>query len=190
MADAMNAWTPTDATLMAQLADGRMDALGPLYDRYGRMVKSVLLRLDPGLPVEQCDDLAQDVFLTLAETAPRYQEQQRLKSWLCGIAARTLQGRKRRWWTRKGLLLRFGREGAGVALGAPPRPDDQAGARQALHRAMADLPDSLREVLVLVHLEGLTAEEVAAALEIFPKTVWTRLHRARTRMRTTLEEGS
>ena len=139
MTEAMNAWQPTDAALMAKLASGHVGALGPLYLRHGRMVKSLMFRLEPGLSVEQCDDLAQDVFLTLLDTAGRYQEQQRLKSWLCGIAAKRLRGWRRRRWTRRGLLARHGQAGAGVALGGAVPPDAQAGARRDLVRAMEAL---------------------------------------------------
>ena len=189
MTEAMNAWQPTDAALMASLAEGQVDALGPLYLRYGRMVKSLMLRLEPGLTLEQCDDLSQEVFLTLLDTAGRYQEQQRLKSWLCGISAKRLLGWRRRRWSRQRLLDRHGEAGAAVALGGAVRPDMQAGARQDLARAMAVLSSDMRATVVLHHIEGLDATEVAETLGISTNTVWTRLHRARALIRQALESG-
>ncbi len=178
----------TDATLMHDLAQGQIAALGPLYERHGRMVKTVLLRMEPGLQLEQADDLAQEVFLTLAKTAGRYHEQNKLKGWLCGIASRRLKGWRRKRWTRGRLLRIFGSQGAGVAMTEPPAPDETAAARQALDRALASLPEDWRHVLVLHHMEGLPAEQIGAALGISTNTVWTRLFRARKRMKQALEE--
>jgi RNA polymerase sigma-70 factor (ECF subfamily) len=55
-----------------------------------------------------------------------------------------------------------------------------------LAAALANLPLSKREVFVLVRLEGLSGEEVARALGIPVRTVWTRLHHARLKLRVAL----
>lgn len=52
-----------------------------------------------------------------------------------------------------------------------------------LDRGLATLPPEQREVLLLVALEGLTYEEVAAQLDVPLGTVMSRLYRARERMR-------
>ena len=180
----MNAIEPSDSTLMRDLARGQPHALGPLYLRYGRMVKTVLMRLEPGIDLSVVDDLAQEVFLTLARTASRYREQGQLKSWLCGISARKLQDWRRR---RRNRLLLLERRGDPVAPSPAPRPDEQAAAREALGRALKALPVDFREVLVLHHMEGLSAEQIGAALQISTNTVWTRLHRARKAMQLAVE---
>jgi len=57
----------------------------------------------------------------------------------------------------------------------------------ALHRAIAELPEERRIVVVLRDLEGLSYEEIAAALELELGTVRSRLHRARMDLREKLE---
>jgi RNA polymerase sigma-70 factor, ECF subfamily len=52
-----------------------------------------------------------------------------------------------------------------------------------LEAALAALPDSLRVVFVLRELDGLSTEEVAAALQLGESAVKVRLHRARLRLR-------
>ncbi|MEV4256862.1 sigma-70 family RNA polymerase sigma factor, partial [Spirillospora sp. NPDC049652] len=63
---------------------------------------------------------------------------------------------------------------------------DAAGLRGALARALADLPDGDRDVLLLVALADLSHQEVAAALEIPYGTVGSRLNRARRKLRAAL----
>ena len=70
-----------------------------------------------------------------------------------------------------------------------PQPDQQAAARQALGVAIQALSPAFRDVVVLHQIEGLSASEVAAALNISTNTVWTRLHRARQQMRAALDAG-
>ncbi|MBT2189393.1 RNA polymerase sigma factor [Sphingobium nicotianae] len=59
--------------------------------------------------------------------------------------------------------------------------------RRLLEFAIAGLPVEFRLVFILRHVEGLSIEEVAQALEILPATVKTRLLRARRRLQQTLE---
>jgi RNA polymerase sigma factor (sigma-70 family) len=57
----------------------------------------------------------------------------------------------------------------------------------ALHRAIAELPDERRLVVVLRDLEGLSYEEIAEALALPLNTVRSRLHRARMDLKEKLE---
>ncbi|TNE91537.1 MAG: RNA polymerase sigma factor [Deltaproteobacteria bacterium] len=164
----------SDAALMARLARGDSSALGPLFMRYGKLAGSLMLRVEPSLSREQADDLVQEVFLTLLDTAPRYRESQRLKAWICGIAVRKARGWRRKHWLRRGLLERFTPERQVEAL-----PSQRAEARQSIDHALRALPAGQREVLVLHVVEGLSGQEVAETLGLSENAVWVRLHRAR-----------
>ncbi len=169
----------SDAALMQRLASGDLDALGPLHQRYGRMVASLALRTEGSLTPEEADDICQEVFLTLASTAPRYREEGRLRSWICGITVRKVRGWRRKTWVRRALHREHGDATAGVSLYRGPSPVEQAAAREQVHQALAILPASQREVLVLHLIEGLSGAEVAHALGVSENAVWIRLHRAR-----------
>src|SRR5262249_50211136 len=58
--------------------------------------------------------------------------------------------------------------------------------KQAVHRAVEELPVELREVVVLRELEGLSYKEIAAVAEIPLGTVMSRLARARERLKKSL----
>jgi len=59
--------------------------------------------------------------------------------------------------------------------------------RQALGRAMAELPESQRTAIVLVDLAGLTAREAAAVIGAPSGTILARIHRGRRRLARLLE---
>ncbi len=171
----------SDAALMERLAAGDVTALAPLHHRHARGVTSLVLRLEPAAGLEEAEDVSQEVFLTLWETAGRYQEEGRLRSWLYGIAACKARGLGRRERSRrKALGLHSGRP---VGIAAPgSRIDDRLAAQDQVGQALASLPPKQREVLVLSMVEGLSGDEVAAILGIRTGAVWVRLHRARKRL--------
>jgi RNA polymerase sigma-70 factor (ECF subfamily) len=57
----------------------------------------------------------------------------------------------------------------------------------ALHRAIAELAEDRRVVVILRDLEGLSYEEIASALGIELGTVRSRLHRARMDLKDKME---
>ena len=72
--------------------------------------------------------------------------------------------------------------------GGEPGADLERSEREAaLHRAIAELPEDRRIVVVLRDIEGLTYDEIAAALSLELNTVRSRLHRARLDLKEKLE---
>lgn len=170
----------SDKALMEQLQQGETQALGALYQRYGSVVSAFLGRLLPSSLQPEVEDLAQDVFLTLLKTAPRYRECGKLKSWLLGIAARKARNLSRKTWLRRQLFDRFSKDSMAINEGtAHPRVEGTLD----LEKLLALLSHNHREVLLLHLGLGLKGEEIAALLDIAPNTAWTRLHRARAALR-------
>jgi RNA polymerase sigma-70 factor (ECF subfamily) len=60
---------------------------------------------------------------------------------------------------------------------------------QRVRRAIAELPDNDREVIVLKHLEELSFQEAAAVLEIGTAAVYSRYYRAIQRLHRLLNEN-
>ena len=164
---------PSDDELMKRLRKGDMDALGTIYESHRGVVGAVLRLRGVRLAPSDAEDTCHEVFLTLIDLAPRFRPGNTLRGWLCGIAlrkARRLADRDRRRGLLGKLLPGFRAEPAR----APP-----ALARTEAASLLAQLPEELQEVMVLTYVESLSAEEVAFALGISPKTVANRLYRAR-----------
>jgi RNA polymerase sigma-70 factor (ECF subfamily) len=134
------------------------------------------------ISADEADELGQEVFLALARSAGRYQPGRRLKAWLAGIAVNKARGWQRTTWIRRNLLRRHHRDELGIFAVRGSSPEQEAERRDELRHALARLPAAQRDVLLLSVVEGFTGEEVATILGIRPKTVWTRLHRARRAM--------
>jgi RNA polymerase sigma-70 factor (ECF subfamily) len=84
----------SDAALMAATRDGDRDAFALLVDRYKERLVAYLGRLT-GSP-ERAEDLAQEAFLRLWQSADRYAEQGRLQGLLYSIAVNLLRSEERR----------------------------------------------------------------------------------------------
>jgi len=173
----------TDERLMATLATGELEALGELYRRHGALARSAIVRYAPEISAAELDELTQEVFLTLCDTATRYEEQQRFKAWLYGIAVRKTRSWQRTTWLRRRLLKSKHGEPVGLARRPGGSPERAVALRELVDRTLARLTEGQRQVLLLHAVEGFTGEEIAEILGIRPETVWTRLHRVRRAVR-------
>jgi RNA polymerase sigma-70 factor, ECF subfamily len=172
----------SDAQLMKLLRDGHTECLGELYVRHSAMVKDAMMRFCPEISVAEAEEMVQDVFLVLNRKAAKYEEQTKFKAWLYGIAVKTVSSWRRTYWVRRKLLDRHEDKHVGIAVKSNTSPAYEMEVRDTLTHSLEKLPEGQREVLFLHAVEGFTGEEIARILGIRPKTVWTRLHRARQRL--------
>jgi RNA polymerase sigma factor (sigma-70 family) len=178
----------TDHELVAQIAEGRLEALGLLFEQHEALVRRYLGRL--GVSASDADDLVQATFLEVMRAAPRFDGRHSARSWLLGIAG-MMARRQRRSLRRAAVRIAAwagSLRGEACATQGPAEQVANSAALRALAAALERLPHKQREVFVLVTLEGLNGQEAAAALGIPLKTVWTRLHHARLALRAALTE--
>lgn len=175
----------SDEALVAACATGEAAALGALYDRHAAGVRRFLARM-AGTDERDLDDLVQDTFAAVPRAARGWGGRAAVRTWLLGVAINIVRHHvraevRRRRWTDE------------AASASPPAETD--GRQQVLEQeraaalaaAVLALPPSLREVFVLVYLEGVPGPEVAALVGVRQGTVWKRLHEARARLRVSLQ---
>lgn len=149
-------------------------AFGEVYREHLRPVWRMLRRL--GLDDASVDDAAQDVFITAYRRWYEFEGRSSMRTWLLGIALRVAHDHRRK-----------SRPTESVPLDLPaltPSPDDAAVRHQQVEQLMqvlSQLPLELRELLVLVELEGYSIPEVAEATGVNLNTLYTRLRTARAR---------
>lgn len=178
---------PTDAELMQRIADGALEPVGVLYDRYFEDVRQFLRRATAGSA--DAEDLAHDTFLVIQKIAGRYDGRASARPYLLGVAARLLR-RRRRGIARLGeILSAFASTVAAAALASPEDIASESQQIERFERALSRLTHEKRVVFLLIERECLSGEEVARALEIPVNTVWTRLHHARAELRRSLAKG-
>lgn len=146
------------------------------YDRYGDRLYSFTVRLTGQRPA--ADELFQHAWVTLAEYAPRLALDTNLLAWLLTVARNHWRSQHRRAATRERH-----REDLRPPLAAHPGPDvsaERRAAMQRLERAMHELAEHHREVLVLlIEADDVPQHELAAVLGISPAAFRKRLSRAR-----------
>jgi len=177
--------TPDSPLLLARLRAGEALAFEELVRAYQHRVFGVALRmLGNGAEAEE---VAQEVFLRVHRAIAGFRGDAKLSTWLYRITSRLCLNRLasgERRMTRRGeeTLMRLANGHADAATRL-----EQGELEAALHRAIAELPDERRIVVVLRDLEGLSYEEIALVLELEPGTVRSRLHRARIDLKGKLE---
>lgn len=133
---------------------------------------------------DHAEDLAQETFLAAWQKLPAFRQDSQFTTWLLGIALNLARNHRNRGPSRREVELPEESHLELLMDSAPAAEEDAAnrGAVAALDRALARLPEDMREVIVMVRLEGLSMEEAAAALGVAVGTVKSRLFRARERL--------
>ncbi|OGL20174.1 MAG: hypothetical protein A3F92_08025 [Candidatus Rokubacteria bacterium RIFCSPLOWO2_12_FULL_71_22] len=135
----------------------------------------------------EAEEVAQETFLRAHRALGGFRGEAKLSTWLYGIASRLClnrlaSGERRLAREDPETLERLPGAGADPA-GELERSEREA----ALHRAIAELAEERRIVVLLRDVEGLSYEEIAGALGLELGTVRSRLHRARMDLKEKLE---
>ena len=179
-----------DGRLIARIAKGDPDALGELYDRYGRVVFGVLYRMLAS--PEAAEEVVQDAFHSVWRQAGSYRtERGSVRTWLLAISRNAAID----WRRTKGR--RVERETAidqAAGLTDDARVDDQVITSLRAERVRAavnGLPDEQREVLDLAFWSGLSQTEIAEKTGTPLGTVKSRVRLGMTKLRDRLgDEGA
>lgn len=186
-------WIQDETRLVSELQAGSDTAFDWLVTYYHASVYNVIY----GILSDRADaaDVTQEVFLKAFRGINGFRHGSSLKTWLYRIAVRESLNH-RRWWHRHhrnevsiDASLRENESMMQIQdLGATPFESLAARETQvAVHKALAQLPDSFRSAVILRDLEGLSYEEVAEVLETSVATVKTRILRGRRTLRTLLD---
>lgn len=182
--------TPVDSDAldrqdMARLAGGHDGALNDLMERHATPVFHFLCRMLGS--EDDANDLAQETFVRAYRSRDSFKQDAKFSTWLFTIAA-NLARNHFRWRARHpNVSLDAESQESGQSLSDTlPAPGDSPSAglesaerATAVRAAVAQLPDEMRETLVLVEWEEKPVAEAAAILNVPARTVESRLYRAR-----------
>lgn len=157
-------------------------------DHQKRLYRFVLKKIGNGTDAE---DLTQQAFLEAAAAIESFRGGSELSTWLYGIAMNLVKNHLSRAPHRR---YTFDTEDALEGMeSAQPDPSEQLMHTQsiiALQHEISDLPQEMRDVLLLVALDELSYEEAALLLAIPVGTVRSRLSRARSTLRQRLQDAN
>jgi len=174
-----------DLSLVRRVQAGERAAYDLLVLKYQHKVVKLVMRYVRN-PAD-AEDVAQDAFIKAYRALPQFRGDSAFYTWLYRIAINT---------AKNALVSRDRTAGAyeidahgpdeGSDMGGRLRdPDTPEGLaltdeiRDIVHAAMGALPDDLRTAITLRELEGLSYEEIAAAMQCPVGTVRSRIFRAR-----------
>lgn len=178
----------SDEQLMTRVRDrDDMIAFEALVHRYERPLFNYLVRYLRNQ--ELAEEAFQSAFARIHEKRDLYTEERRFRPWLYSIATNTAVDELRREGRHQAASLdqqRTEAESGPVSLldllqSATPSPYEQLVAEERrawTRRAIDELPEHLRVVVLLVYFQGLKYREAAEILEIPVGTVKSRLNAA------------
>jgi len=182
--------TTTDAAArdradMARLAAGKDAALNDLMERHATPVFQFLCRMLGNK--DDANDLAQETFVRVFRARENFRADENFSTWLFTIAANLARNHYR--WRRRhpNVSLESAAGDPEQTLGATlpasdPAPSElalTAERAEAVRQAVRELPEDLREAVVLCEWEENSVAGAAAILGVTPKAIESRLYRAR-----------
>ncbi len=173
-----------DQALVERYRKGDRDAFTELVIRYQRPIYNAafwILR-----SADDANDIAQGVFLKVAEHLDDFDSQHRFFSWIYRIAVNESLNLLRRNGHEEWLDDEIDLPGADTAN--PEWQASDAERSRNIQRALMGLSASDRIVLTLRHFSECSYQEIAEILQIDEKTVKSRLFEARHRLRDALKD--
>ena len=163
---------------------------GEVFALFDRWAPSLLRYVASfGLSAEECEDIVQDVLLTLHSVRATYDQARPVLPWVLGIAANRVAEAKRR------AARLCARE---LLVDTPPDiltcADASSGAQsygdvEALHHAIAKLPHGQKIAVRLVKLREMTFGEAAALSGTSPAALKAAVYRGMAALRDRLEDA-
>ena len=166
-----------DIQLMQAAKRGDRDAFNELMLRYQQPLLNFFMRMGV---ISDAEDMVQDTFIKLYQSRKRYKPTAGFKTFLFTVARRVSIDRHRKKERRPETNY-------DEALETPNdfsrKPDGLAADRLDAEEALQKLPDSMRSVVILSVMEGMTMKETGKALGIPEGTVKSRLFHALRRLK-------
>jgi RNA polymerase sigma-70 factor, ECF subfamily len=175
----------SDEALIALVGRGDEEALGALYDRFGRVAFGLAVRIvrDRSL----AEDAVQEAFLAVWRSADRFSpERAKPSTWILTLVHRRAVDLVRKEERRRADPIDDLAHPAGEAT------DEEAALRskrRAVQEALRRLPDDQREALELAYYGGLSQSELAERLGQPLGTIKSRMFTGLARLRDLLAES-
>ena len=171
-----------DNELALAAAGGDREAFAALLARHYDDLFRLCFRLTGRR--ETAEDLTQDICLALPIKLKHFRGEARLTTWLYRIAVNAAHDRRRRASTRARTAEGWSR----WEINRRAAEEDRAEQLDWLRKAMAALPEDLRDTAALILGKELTHAEAAQVLGISEGTVSWRLSEIRKRLRAIRQE--
>jgi RNA polymerase sigma-70 factor (ECF subfamily) len=177
----------SDEQLMADYRHGDRASFAELVGRYERELYHFLVRFLGDRAA--ADDVFQETFLQIHQSAEQFDPQRRFRPWLFTIAANKardlIRSRARRPTSPLQANINSNDEDSGEFIDlvqsvqdVPEAPLQRKELQEAVQKTVGGMPDHLREILLLSYFHQFPYKQISDILDIPLGTVKSRLHAA------------
>lgn len=175
-----------DVRLMRLVARGDTAAFEHLIERHQALVVGTVGRMLASN--SDVEDIAQQVFIRVWKSAGRYVPRAKFTTWLLKITRNLVFNELRRSKRRAHIPIQMDpdteeRPLKDESVQAPDAAALENELKQAIDRAISELPDSQRMAVILRRYEGMSYDQIAEVLDLSVPAVKSVLFRARTELR-------
>jgi RNA polymerase sigma-70 factor (ECF subfamily) len=178
---------PPDEQLLSEYRAGNKAAFAKLVSRYQRELYHFLIRFLGNRA--SAEDIFQETFLQVHQSAETFDLQRRFRPWLFTIAANKARDLIRSQSRRPTNPLQASINPAGEESGEfidlmqstgqlPSEPMEKRELQQQVHETVTLMPQHLREILLLSYFHQFPYKQIGEILDIPLGTVKSRLHAA------------
>ncbi|MBN1782113.1 RNA polymerase sigma factor [bacterium] len=161
----------SDHDLMISVKDGDLDKLGVLFERYHQKLYTLFLWQTRNAIISQ--DLVQEVFMRMLKSNKTYRGEGQFTTWMYCIARSVRMDHYRK--NRKKMTSLDQAKEIPMDGSDPELQAERQSEIDLLYRAMDQLSDEKREVLVLSRLQNYKYEEIAGILGCSVGTIKSRV---------------
>jgi RNA polymerase sigma-70 factor, ECF subfamily len=181
---------PEDDVLIARAQKGDRNALDTLIRKHERRAYQYAYRLTSNS--EEASDVVAEAFVRVYSALQNFKGQSAFSTWLYRILTNCYLDLRKKERSRQALSLETTLQGGESEIERQIEDDEQPGPHvllirgereAAVARAVEQLPEYQRAMIVMYHAESMAYEEIAEALDLPIGTVKSRLNRARLSLR-------
>lgn len=178
----------SDESLMLMIGNGDTDAFRQLVERHQSLLIGTVARM---IGTADAEDVAQQVFLNIWKSAPRWRPEAKVTTWMLTIAKRLVFNESRRR-SRARLIPQSPSEQDEErdypdSTSGPDRQILERELHEAIESAMAFLPEKERLALVLRQYQAMPYEEIAIVLGVSLPAVKSLIFRGRENLKVRLK---
>lgn len=156
---------------MAQVKNGHLEQLNELFNRYSKRIYNYFFKST--LDKDDSDDLTQELFIRVMKYRNSYKEGQAVQFWIFQIARNMIKDHFRK--------MKVHRDQFNAAETLPEVLDElgeeEREREQKLYKALEQLPEDRRELIVLSKFEGMKYEQIAAMRQTSVSNIKVQVHR-------------
>ncbi|MEE9555278.1 MAG: sigma-70 family RNA polymerase sigma factor [candidate division Zixibacteria bacterium] len=178
----------SDGELVGRVSGGDETAFREILRRYRERVLAICLRMLKNRT--EAEEAAQDSFVKAYYHLESFDKSRDFSAWLAGIAINECRDRLRKRSRFRKLFREIPENDLGSRQVSQDEDYESKVRIRAIENAIEQLPEKLREVLVLRAYADYSYEEIAGILNIEIGTVMSRLHRSRAKLTEIIKRGT